>query len=145
MPKFGKKFKRLQIKEFEKEYINYKSLKHFIKEKKNLNSLEDIKDEVITSFKNELDKELKKFYLFFINQERKLYLKINSRLYYRNSYSNLDLEGIIKEYNEIISIEYSSLYFASYVNLNIKAIFKILKKFDHKLSTLNSNLKNEYN
>ena len=144
MPKFGKKFKQLQIKEFEKEYINYKSLKHFIKEKKNLNSLEDIKDEVITSFKNELDKELKKFYLFFINQERKLYLQINNRLYYRNSYSNLDLEGIIKEYNEIISIEYSSLYFASYVNLNIKAIFKILKKFDHKLSTLNSNLSNEY-
>ena len=144
MPKFGKKFKQLQIKEFEKEYINYKSLKHFIKEKKNLNSLEDIKDEVITSFKNELDKELKKFYLFFVNQERKLYLQINNRLYYRNSYSNLDLEGIIKEYNEIISIEYSSLYFASYVNLNIKAIFKILKKFDHKLSTLNSNLKNEY-
>ena len=34
MPKFGKKFKQLQIKEFEKEYINYKSLKHFIKEKK---------------------------------------------------------------------------------------------------------------
>ena len=36
MAKFGKKYRQQQIKEWEKEYINYKSLKHFIKEKKEL-------------------------------------------------------------------------------------------------------------
>ena len=77
MAKFGKKYRQLQIKTWEKEYIDYKGLKHFIKEKKEYGTLEGEKEDVINSFKLHLDKELKKFYLFFINQERELYLQIN--------------------------------------------------------------------
>ena len=40
MAKFGKKYRQLQIKGWQKEYIDYKALKHFIKEKKKYGTLE---------------------------------------------------------------------------------------------------------
>jgi len=144
MAKFGKKYRQLQIKTWEKEYIDYKGLKHFIKEKKEYGTLEGEKEDVINSFKLHLDKELKKFYLFFINQERELYLQINTRLHYRGSYLSLDLEGIVKEFEEIIKIADLCCNLASYVNLNIQAINKILKKADHKLIYIKPNLSNDY-
>ena len=36
MAKFGKKYRQLQIKERQQEYIESKGLKHFIKEKRNM-------------------------------------------------------------------------------------------------------------
>ena len=144
MAKFGKKYRQLQIKGWQKEYIDYKALKHFIKEKKEYGTLEGEKEEVINSFKIQLDKQLKKFYLFFINQERELYLQINTRLHYRGAYSTLDLEGIINEFEEIIKIADLCCNLASYVNSNIQAINKILKKADHKLIYIKPNLSNDY-
>ena len=35
MPKFGKKLRQRKIKEWEENYIDYKALKHFIKENNN--------------------------------------------------------------------------------------------------------------
>ncbi len=144
MAKFGKKYRQQQIKEWEKEYINYKSLKQFIKDKRKLGSLIDIRDEVIKNFKEQLDKELKKFYIFFINQERELYLQINKRLHYRSNYSLYNLEEIINEYNELLNIQNLCFNLSFYVNMNIKSIYKILKKFDHKLLSLKSDLSREY-
>ena len=144
MAKFGKKYRQQQIKEWEKEYINYKSLKQFIKDKRKLGSLFDKRDEIINNFKEQLDKELKKFYIFFINQERELYLGINKRLHYRNNYSSYNLEEIINEYNELFKIQNLCFNLSFYVNMNIKAIYKILKKFDHKLLSLQSDLSREY-
>ena len=114
MAKFGKKYRQLQIKTWEKEYIDYKGLKHFIKEKKEYGTLEGEKEDVINSFK--------------LHLERELYLQINTRLHYRGSYLSLDLEGIVKEFEEIIKIADLCCNLASYVNLNIQAINKILKK-----------------
>ncbi len=144
MAKFGKKYRQQQIKEWEKEYINYKSLKQFIKDKRKLGSLFDIRDEIINHFKEQLDKELKKFYIFFINQERDLYLGINKRLHYRNNYSSYNLEEIINKYNELFKIQNLCFNLSFYVHMNIKAIYKILKKFDHKLLYLQSCLSREY-
>ena len=144
MAKFGKKYRQQQIKEWEKEYINYKSLKQFIKDNRKLGSLIDIRDEVIKNFKEQLDKELKKFYIFFINQERELYLQINKRLHYRSNYSLYNLEEIINEYNELLNIQNLCFNLSFYVNMNIKSIYKILKKFDHKLLSLKSDLSREY-
>ena len=144
MAKFGKKYRQLQIKEWQKEYIDYKALKHFIKEKKEYGTLEGETEEVIHSFKLHLDKELKKFYLFFINQERELYLQINTRLHYRGAYSTLDENGIINEFDEILKIADLCCNLALYVNLNIQAIYKILKKVDHKLIYIKPNLSHDY-
>jgi SPX domain protein involved in polyphosphate accumulation len=144
MAKFGKKYRQQQIKEWEKEYINYKSLKQFIKDKRKLGSLFDIRDEIINNFKEQLDKELKKFCVFFINQERELYLGINKRLHYRNNYSSYNLEEIINEYNELFKIQNLCFNLSFYVHMNIKAIYKILKKFVHKLLSLQSDLSREY-
>jgi hypothetical protein len=144
MAKFGKKYRSLQKKEWEKEYINYKQLKHYIKEKKDYGTLEGEIEEVTNSFKIQLDKELKKFYLFFITQERELYLQINTLLHKRGSYSSLDVEGIVNEYINIFNVGILCSNIASYVNLNVQAIFKILKKFDHKLKYIKANLSSEY-
>ena len=79
MSKFGVKFHSEQIEIWKERYIDYNTLKNFIKEQcgMKVNPQPDIenqpvkmnKSELIKSFVTQLDKELKKVYLFFVQTE----------------------------------------------------------------------------
>ena len=73
MVKFGHNFPKLQKEEWKEEYLNYKLLKHYIKVEKNKNEKIDQK-ELIKTFINMLNKEIKKVYLFYVQQEREIYI-----------------------------------------------------------------------
>jgi hypothetical protein len=146
MVKFGKKFRETKIKEWEDNYIDYKSLKHFIKVNNDPSKLKLIqyyfqyianikslrREELVRKFNELLEDEIKKIYKFFVKQERELYLQINTRLHVRKRYLNFSLDQIGKELDELISISIYAMSISCFVYYNITAIAKILKKFDKK-------------
>ena len=76
MVKFGKTFRSKQIKEFKEKYLNYKSFKQLIKtflknntidNNKNIENNEILNNQTI-QFTEKLDLEIRKVYIFFINQ-----------------------------------------------------------------------------
>ena len=88
----------------------------------------------IRNFIYELEKQVHSIYLFYLNIEREIYLKINSKLYL-NKIQNKNEEEIIFEINELIEIGYLIYSFYIFKNSNIEAINKILSKFDKHLET----------
>ena len=155
MVKFGKSFRNGQIASWKDQYINYKALKHFIKEqshaKAKVGQVDDgnqptqmNKTELVKTFVGMLDKELKKVYMFFVQNERELYIEINSRLHLRRGYYQLDSTGIEKEFDELTKIAIFTTELTKYIHDNIKAVVKILKKFDKKFQHFSPNLANSY-
>lgn len=155
MVKFGKSFRNGQISAWKDQYINYKALKHFIKEQSNAKAkpgqvndenqpAQMNKTELVKNFVGLMDKELKKVYMFFVQNERELYIEINSRLHLRRGYYQLDSAGIEKEFDELTRIAIFTTELTKYIYDNIKAIVKILKKFDKKFQHFNPNLSNSY-
>lgn len=141
MVKFGKEFRRNQIELFKNKYINYKGLKQIIKKnisfssqniKQNQSPLPDetTKDNIINEFTSLLDKEIKKIYICYIQNERKLYLQINSHLHMRSTYDTFSIKDINKEISELFEIAQYSFSIVDYVYINLMALKKILKKFD---------------
>jgi hypothetical protein len=98
----------------------------------NLNSPDDI----LKHFIKLMDKEIKKIYLFFVNRERELYVQINSHLHIRQTYDTFNLKNIAKEYEELTKISQTSFNISKFINDNMTAIKKILKKFDKKFEQL---------
>jgi len=193
--KFGKKFLKLQLKEWENKYINYKHLKQIIKsiirkikifnnnivsndiiqeteeikdpllsngqeDNKNnefLNNLktEDLKEffsnfdtennnniHYLFEFIQSLDEEFKKVYVFFINQERDLYIQINSLLHYKKNIKEEDSKNLI---NIILNAVFLAVNLKKFINYNLTAMIKILKKFDKKFGNLfEKNISNVY-
>ena len=144
MVKYGKTFRKSQIKGWEDKYFNYKKLKQKIKEigyekeQKNLNDLNEIeKNEIINKWIKEftevLDKEIRTIYIFFSKNEKKLYKDINIYLHIKEDYESYDLEDYLKQYQELKKLSYLSLNISKYVYYNLKALLKILKKFDKKI------------
>ena len=88
----------------------------------------------IRNFIYELEKQVHSIYLFYLNIEREIFLKINSKLYL-NKKQNKNEEEIIFEINELIEIGYLIYSFYIFTNSNIEAINKILSKFDKHLET----------
>ena len=154
MSKFGVKFHSEQIEIWKERYIDYNSLKNFIKEQcgMKVNPQPDIenqpvkmnKSELIKSFVTQLDKELKKVYLFFVQTERELYIKINSRLHIKQEYYTFDDGRIENEFNELIEIAQFTTNLTKYIHDNIFAMEKLLEKFDKKFRNYNTNLANSY-
>ena len=154
MSKFGVKFHSEQIEIWKERYIDYNTLKNFIKEQcgMKVNSQPDIenqpvkmnKSELIKSFVTQLDKELKKVYLFFVQTERELYIKINSRLHIKQEYYTFDDGRIENEFNELIEIAQFTTNLTKYIHDNIFAMEKLLEKFDKKFRNYNTNLANSY-
>ena len=141
MVKFGKEFRKNQIELFKNKYINYKGLKQIIKKnisfssqniKQNQSPLPDetTKDNIINEFTSLLDKEIKKIYICYIQNERKLYLQINSHLHMRSTYDTFSIKDINKEISELFEIAQYSFSIVDYVYINLMALKKILKKFD---------------
>ena len=139
MVKYGKEFRKNKIKEYENKYFDYKEYKQLIKKMLNSN------DNNIDTFTIKLNNDLKKIFIYFVKDERILYKKINSHLYRRENYKDYQSKEFLAEIYEIYQISIDSLNLSSYVYYNIKAIFKILKKFNKKIiKDANKDFKNEY-
>ena len=144
MEHFGKKFQAGQIASWKDRYTNYADLKSYIKEQSTSNNAQMNKNELISSFTSKLDKELKKVYMFFVQNERELYIQINSRLHLRKGYYSLDGNGIEKEFDELIKIANYTTDLTKYISDNVMAFVKILDKFDKKFHNINTNLSSTY-
>ena len=142
MGKYGKKFRKIQLNEWKQKYFDYKKFKQMIKKyvtEKNsnadLNSVDkfDKINETITEFTDNLDKEIKRVYIFFTNKEKKLYKDINKYLHQKEDYPEFDLSEYMVHFNLLYELSRYNLNLAIFVYYNLKAVLKILKKFDHKV------------
>ena len=144
MTKYGKKFRKIQLPEWKGKYFDYKKFKQFIKknnpenifpiqenEKENniLNSL----DEKIKSFTQDLDQEIKKVYIFFTAKEKKLYKDINKYLHQKEDYEEFDLNEYLSQCNLLLELSTYNFNLSVFTYYNLKAVLKILKKFDKKI------------
>jgi hypothetical protein len=91
---------------------------------------ENQNSELLKKFKDALDAEIKKIYIFFAGKERELYVSINSHLHIKQSYESFSLANIKKEIIEINKISSIALSVSKFIHLNMISIKKILKKFD---------------
>ena len=101
----------------------------------NLNSLKQ--EELARKFNDMLEQELKKIYRFFVQQERELYLQINTRLHIRTKYETFSLAQLEKELEELQTLSSYATSLSCYIYLNITGMAKILKKFDKKFKRYN--------
>lgn len=90
----------------------------------------------LNSFLNLADSEIKKIFKAYLNKERELYLLVNSHLHIRKNYNSFDLSSMIKELNELFRISIYIMKLENYINLNLVALRKILKKFDKNFTTV---------
>ncbi len=178
MGKYGKLYRELQIKEFQGNYINYKKLKHKIKEiqeqlprtsqqliknrtsnisnlklrptiqsemeENNFENVGDQYGEQLKEFQNLLDEEFQICYKFFKRIRKQLHTKINRHLYTQTNYISYTLEEILKELNNIRNTTYLAKCLNAFINDNMMAIKKILKKFDKKFSNYFGNIGPKY-
>ena len=156
MVKYGKEFRKIQKKEWKEKYFNYKLFKQTIKsiltgnqtliieDKDTINSQNLSQSNLsqdrrarkaakIKQFIDTLDVEMKKVFIFFTNEEKKLYVNINSHLHQKEDYPVLELNEYLKEFHELEILSYQSYELSQFVFYNLKALLKILKKFDKKI------------
>ena len=144
MVKYGKEFRKNQFPEWKEKYFDYKSKKKMIKEFIQKKSGFDSEDFSVlsdletwsTTLEQSIDKDIKKVYIFFSNKERVLYKQINESLHLKNDYENLELSGYLNEYRQLKKVSELSLNMSHFVYYNLKAVIKILKKFDKKVVTV---------
>ena len=175
MVKFGKEFKKYQIKQWVANYINYKSLKQeirsirqnidnqrnlergsqaseinlghpslkpmelapdesiIIQEGQDLQSLYNIKyGQELKKFIDLLEKEFRKSYIHFVNEEKELYKRVNVHCYSAETYHEYNLLNTLKEIKEISITLKLTRNLNCFINDNVMAMKKILKKFDKK-------------
>ena len=77
-----------------------------------------------------LNEQFHKFYIFFSNTEKQLYKKINTHLYSKETYKNLSKKNLKKEMNSLGICIYLAKCLNNFINDNLTALKKILKKFD---------------
>ena len=77
-----------------------------------------------------LNEQFHKFYIFFSNTEKQLYKKINMHLYSKDNYNKLSKKKIKIEINSLGICIYLAKCLNNFVNDNLTALKKILKKFD---------------
>ena len=86
-----------------------------------------------------LEQELKKIYRFFVQQERELYLQINTRLHVRKKYESFSMAQLLKELDELKALSSYATSLSCYIYLNVTGMSKILKKFDKKFKRYDLN------
>ena len=84
----------------------------------------------LKDFVDLLNKEFHKFYVFFSNTEKQLYQEINTHLYARDNYKNFSRKQIKNEINSLGLSIYLARCLNCFINDNLTAVKKILKKFD---------------
>lgn len=143
MVKYGKEFRKNQNLEWKDKYFDYKAKKKKIKEYikiRNSSSEEDVAflKELETwskEFEQSIDKDVKKVYIFYTNKERTLYKNINESLHAKDYYEKLDLAAFLNEFKKLGETSELSLKLSDFIYYNLKAVLKILKKFDKKVIT----------
>ena len=140
MVKYMKTFRKIQKKEWENYYFDYKSLKHYIKE--NLNNQNN---EVLKNLTLKIDTEVRKIFVFYINKESKIYVSINQCLHNKENYNKYDEVNLYNELNILSGISVLLYDLVIYFKYNILALQKILKKIDKKfISITNKNFTCNY-
>ena len=156
MTKYGKIFRKIQLSEWKGRYFDYKRFKQFIKrnnpdnifpiqkdekkekdekdkEKENDNNVYETLEEKIKYFTDELDKEIKRVYVFFSNKEKKLYKDINKCLHQKEDYAEYELNEYLTQFNLLLELSVYNHNLSIFIYYNLKAVLKILKKFDKKI------------
>ena len=174
MTKFGKEFRKYQVKAWQDSYINYKALKKEIKtiksniekpksksktesteisdighpslkhlelvpedsiavEVQDLHSLYNIRyGGELKRFIDLLESEFRKCYIHFVNQEKELYKRVNSHCYTIPNYKDYIIDDICNELKGIRLTVVLAKQLNCFINDNVMALKKILKKFDKK-------------
>ena len=133
MTKYGKKFRKVQLSEWKGRYFDYKRFKQFIK-RNNPDNLFPIQEEDKTKhFTEELDKEIKRVFVFFTNKEKKLYKDINKCLHQKEDYAEFELNEYYTQFNILLELSVYNFNLSVFTYYNLKAVLKILKKFDKKI------------
>ena len=143
MVKYGKEFRRNQNLEWKDKYFDYKAKKkminEYIKKKEGIanNDISFLADleKWSSEFEQSLDKDIKKVYIFFANKERTLFKRLNESLHLKDSYGNFDLATYLNELKKLKELSDLSLKMSYFIFYNLKAVIKILKKFDKKVIT----------
>ena len=84
----------------------------------------------LKEFVDLLNEQFHKFYVFFSNTEKQLYQEINTHLYARENYEKFSKKQIKREINSLGVSIYLARCLNCFINDNLTAIKKILKKFD---------------
>ena len=100
--------------------------------------------EKVLEFKNLLDEEFQRCFKFIQRITKQLHNKINGHLYTQTNYSSYNKEDIIKEINNLKITIYLAKCLNAFINDNMMALKKILKKFDKKFNTYVGNLGPKY-
>ena len=145
MVKYGKEFRKNQFNDWKEKYFNYKEKKQIIKKYLKLRVDLPQDEENITlreqlakwsvEFEEIIDKDIKKVYIFFSNKEKVLYKKINEYLHMKEDYPNFELGDFLNHYKQLKELSELSLNLSNFIYFNLKAVIKILKKFDKKIIT----------
>ena len=151
MTKYGKKFRKVQLSEWKGRYFDYKRFKQFIKrnnpdnlfpiqeedkkekEKEKDNNLYETLEDKTKHFTEELDKEIKRVFVFFTNKEKKLYKDINKCLHQKEDYAEFELNEYYTQFNILLELSVYNFNLSVFTYHNLKAVLKILKKFDKKI------------
>ena len=86
----------------------------------------------LKEFVDLLNEEFHKFYIFFSNTEKQLYQEINTHLYARENYHKFTRKQMKSEINSLGVSIYLAKCLNCFINDNLTAVKKILKKFDKK-------------
>ena len=95
-----------------------------------ISSSEDKYGNELKEFKEILDQEFIRCYKFFKKMKKQLHNKINRNLLSSTNYSKYNIQEILKEVGELRKTIYLAKCLNAFINDNMMAIKKILKKFD---------------
>jgi hypothetical protein len=100
--------------------------------------------EQLKQFKQILNEEFQRCFQFFKNIKKQLHNKVNRHLYTQTNYISYTLDEIINEVNILRNTTYLAKCLNAFINDNMMAIKKILKKFDKKFSNYFGNIAPRY-
>ena len=113
-------------------------------ESENNASIGDQYGDQLKEFKSLLDEEFRRCYLFFKKIKNQLHNKLNKHLYTQTNYSSYKSEEFLIEINNIRATTFLAKSLNAFINDNMMAIKKILKKFDKKFSNYFGNIGPKY-
>ena len=98
----------------------------------------------LNEFKKLLNEEFQRFFNFFISIQKQLYRKLNRHLYTQTNYISYNLNELLEEVTNIRKTIYLAKCLNEFINDNMTAIKKILKKFDKKFHIFYGNFGPKY-
>ena len=99
---------------------------------------------LLNEFKNLLNEEFQRFYKFFKSMKKHVHKLLNKHLYTQTNYISYNLQEFMEEITNIRGTMYLVKCLNEFINDNMTAIKKILKKFDKKFSAFYGNIGPNY-